>query len=77
MCFTFWNPPRRSKNVYQHRVSKDGGSVRFKLHSKVAALDALAKYLGIGDAGGDDGEKHLHLHFENLTLEELRSLASR
>lgn len=28
-------------------VSKEGGSVRFKLHSKTAALDSLAKHLGL------------------------------
>jgi len=27
--------------------SKDGGSIRFKLHSKTAALDAIAKHLGM------------------------------
>lgn len=58
-------------------VSKDGGSVRFKLHSKTAALDSLAKYLRMfGDDDPEGGDKHLHLHFENLTVEELRSLAA-
>lgn len=28
-------------------TTKEGGSVRFKLHSKVAALDSLAKHLGL------------------------------
>lgn len=28
-------------------VSKEGGSVRFKLHSKTSALDSLAKHLGL------------------------------
>ena len=28
-------------------TSKDGGSIRFKLHSKVSALDSIAKHLGM------------------------------
>lgn len=58
-------------------TSKEGGSVRFKLHSKTAALDALAKHLRLlGDTDPADPQQHLHLHFENLTTEELRALAS-
>mgnify|MGYP000868761566 FL=1 len=56
-------------------VSKDGGSIRFKLHSKVAALDSLAKHLGMfGDDPRKDGDRHLHLH--GLTDDQLRALAS-
>lgn len=55
-------------------TSKDGGSVRFKLHSKTAALDALAKYLRMfGEGDQDSGAKHLHLH--GLNESQLRALA--
>lgn len=55
-------------------TSKDGGSVRFKLHSKTAALDALAKHLRMfGDGDQDNGAKHLHLH--GLNESQLRALA--
>ena len=54
-------------------VSKEGGSLRFKLHNKVAALDALAKHLRMfGDE--PSGDRHLHLH--GLTDEQLKALAS-
>ena len=56
-------------------TSKDGGSIRFKLHNKVAALDSLAKHLGMfGDDPTRQGDRHLHLH--GLTDEQLRTLAS-
>ena len=55
-------------------TSKDGGSIRFKLHSKVAALDSLAKHLGMfKESDGETGAKHLHLH--GLTESDLRALA--
>jgi phage terminase small subunit len=56
-------------------TSKDGGSIRFKLHSKVAALDSLAKHLGMfKESEGDQGARHLHLH--GLNESELRAIAS-
>ena len=55
-------------------TSKDGGSIRFKLHNKVSALDALAKYLGMfEDSEKREGDKHLHLH--GLTDDQLRALS--
>ncbi|MCR4373436.1 MAG: terminase small subunit [Acidobacteria bacterium] len=47
-----------------------------KLHDKQRALEMLGKYLGMfRDEAPPDGDKHLHLHFENLTVDELRQLA--
>lgn len=58
-------------------TSKEGGSLRFKLHSKTAALDALAKHLGLfpRETAVIDQSQHVHLP-EGLTVEELRRLAS-
>lgn len=36
-------------------VTKDGGSIRFKLHDKKGALDSLAKMCGFDKSDGDDG----------------------
>lgn len=55
-------------------ISKEGGSVRFKLHSKTAALDSLAKTLGMFADDKPEGPRHLHLH--GLNEAELRALAS-
>jgi len=57
-------------------TTKDGGSLRFKLHDKLGALNTLAKYLRLlteDDAGGKF--VHFHLH-TNVDFEKLRGAAA-
>lgn len=47
-------------------TSKDGGSVRFKLHDKKGALDSLARHLGMfQDKTQLSGDPHNPLHVVN------------
>ena len=47
---------RRAIAEVSHTVTESGGAVRVKLHNKLAALDSLAKYLGMfGDESGRAG----------------------
>jgi phage terminase small subunit len=60
-------------------VTENGGSIRFKLHSKVSALDALAKHLGLlGEerSSGDMAQRLAALAImSTMTPEQLRAAA--
>lgn len=51
-------------------VTKDGGTIRYKLHDKNAALANLARHLGLFKDGNDapHGGIHLHLHGSDANL---------
>lgn len=59
--------------------SESGGSVRFKLHSKVQALDSLAKMLGMFPKEAPTVEVNdnrvQNLTLQGLTIEEMKALA--
>jgi phage terminase small subunit len=58
-------------------VTEKGGSVRFKLHSKPQALDALARHLGMFANSDGEPDRHLHVHvMGQLSVDDLRRLAS-
>lgn len=42
-------------------VSKEGGSIRVKLHDKIGALDKLGKHLGLWDKTPPPQQTHVHL----------------
>lgn len=52
-------------------VTKEGGSVRFKLHDKVGALNQLAKYLGMVS---DGTQVNIDARSVSITPERLREL---
>lgn len=58
-------------------TSKDGGSVRFKLHNKQPALDSLSRHLGLFRDSEGGQHLHQHLHLDGLSMDEIRALAAR
>lgn len=58
--------------------TENGGSIRFKLHSKVAALDSLAKMLGMFPKETKiefNDNRVQNLTLAGLTIEEMKALA--
>ena len=50
-------------------TTKDGGSVRIKLHSKIAALDQLCKHLGLYNADNTNkGNVFFTVHYEDKPI---------
>ena len=49
-------------------VTKDGGSLRFKLHSKTDALDSLARMLGMYPEKEKPGDTNIQLTQLNITV---------
>jgi len=65
---------RRAMSEVSQTVTKDGGTVRFKLHDKVSALDALGKHLGMfpREVKHSGSIEHILPQPSGMTIEELR-----